>query len=74
MEITFRTRKLEKAYSEYARAVKAYGDKVARKYIQRINIIKSVQSYCQMLCMEESGGVPYFLNTINKFNTSNNFG
>ena len=42
MEVTFRTRRLEKEYREHARAVKAYGTEVARKYIQRINIIKQV--------------------------------
>ncbi|MFC1884508.1 type II toxin-antitoxin system RelE/ParE family toxin [Thermodesulfobacteriota bacterium] len=40
MEVFFRTRKLEKEYREYAKGVKSYGTEVARKYIQRINIIK----------------------------------
>jgi plasmid maintenance system killer protein len=44
VEVTFRTRKLEKEYREYAKAVKDYGHKVARKYIQRINIIKQVRN------------------------------
>ena len=55
MEITFRTRKLEKEYSEYARAVKAYGDKVARKYIQRINIIKSVRNIDELMVLPALG-------------------
>jgi proteic killer suppression protein len=55
VEITFRTRKLEKAYSEYARAVKAYGDKVARKYIQRINIIKSVHDIDELMALPALG-------------------
>lgn len=43
MEIAFRTRKLEQEYRTYAKAVKAYGEQVARKYIQRIGIIKSAR-------------------------------
>lgn len=43
MEIAFRTRKLEREYREYARAVKSYGSEVARRYIQRINIIKQAK-------------------------------
>ena len=52
MEVTFRTRKLEKEYRESARAVKSYGTDVARKYIQRINIIKQVHN------IEELMGLP----------------
>ena len=40
MEVTFRTKKLEREYCKSAVAIKAYGVQVARKYIQRINIIK----------------------------------
>lgn len=40
VEIRFRTRKLEKQYTQHKSAEKAYGKAVARKYIQRINIMK----------------------------------
>jgi hypothetical protein len=43
-------------------------------YVGRTYATDVYWSYCQMLCMEESGGVPDFLNTIYKSNTSNNFG
>lgn len=43
MEVTFRTRKLKQEYQVYAKAVKSYGKQVARKYIQRINIIKQAR-------------------------------
>ncbi len=43
MEVTFRTRKLEREYRKSAAAIKAYGQKVARKYIERINIIKGAR-------------------------------
>jgi proteic killer suppression protein len=55
VEITFRTRKLEKEHREYARAVKAYGDKVARKYIQRINILKSVRNIDELMALPALG-------------------
>jgi len=55
VEITFSTRKLEKEYREYARAVKAYGEKVAIKYIQRINIIKSVHNIDELMVLPALG-------------------
>ena len=55
MEVTFRTRKLEKEYREYAKAVKAYGPKVARKYIQRINIIKQVHNIDELKALPALG-------------------
>jgi len=55
VEITFRTRKLENEYREHAKAVKAYGDKVARKYIQRINIIKSVRNIDELMVLPALG-------------------
>jgi proteic killer suppression protein len=39
LEIKFKTKLLEKCYREHRRAVKEFGEDVARKYIQRINII-----------------------------------
>jgi len=44
VKITFKTRKLEREYRRSALAVRAYGVQVARKYIQRINIIKNAQN------------------------------
>jgi len=43
MEVTFRTRKLEREYVCSKKAVQAYGETVARRYIDRINIIKSAR-------------------------------
>lgn len=40
MEIQFRTDKLRKQYEDIGEAKKAYGEQVARRYIERINIIK----------------------------------
>lgn len=41
MKVRFRTRKLERQYTDHREAEKAYGKEVARKFIQRVNIIKS---------------------------------
>lgn len=41
MDVRFRTRKLQNHYERSGEAVKAYGEPVARKYIQRVNIIKA---------------------------------
>jgi len=40
VEVRFRTRKLRKQYETFREAEKTYGKEVARKYIQRIDIIK----------------------------------
>lgn len=42
MKVEFRKKKLEKCFKQQKHAVKEFGDQVARKYIQRIEIIKSV--------------------------------
>jgi proteic killer suppression protein len=44
MKVVFRTRKLEKQYCESARAIRAYGNSVGRRYIQRVNIIKQAKN------------------------------
>lgn len=44
MDVIFRTRKLEKQYSKSQEASKAYGSEVARRYVQRVNIIKAARS------------------------------
>ena len=43
MEIRFRTNKLQRQYESSAAAVKAHGRDVARKYIERVNIIKQTR-------------------------------
>lgn len=43
MEVRFRTRKLQSHYERSGEAVKAYGEAVARKYIQRVNLIKAAR-------------------------------
>lgn len=41
MDVTFRTRKLEREYKDSKKAIQEYGQAVATRYIGRINIIKS---------------------------------
>ena len=44
-----------------------------RDFLSYLNHMKKKLSYCQELCMRESGGVPNFLNTIDKLYSSNDF-
>ena len=44
MIVNFRTRKLEKCFLQSKQAYREFGGQVGRKYIQRINIIKSINS------------------------------
>jgi proteic killer suppression protein len=45
LEIRFKTNKLQKQYENYKIAEKTYGQQVAKKYIQRVNILKSAKSF-----------------------------
>lgn len=47
--VKFRTRKLEKCFLKHNQAVSEFGDQIARKYIQRINIIKGINSLDDLL-------------------------
>ena len=44
MEIGFANKRLERCFREHRSAVRAFGDEVARRYIQRINIMKAARS------------------------------
>ena len=43
MQIQFRNNKLEKCFASYKQAARAWGDVVARKYIQRVGMIQEVK-------------------------------
>jgi len=45
LEVKFKTKKLQKQYQNSKDAIKAYGNDVAKKYIQRVNILKSAKSF-----------------------------
>ena len=51
MEIRFKTKKLEKQYISSSEAIKAYGLQVAKKYITRINILQSANSFEDLYSM-----------------------
>ena len=45
MIVTFRTKRLEQCYVEHQVAVRDFGKDVARRYIERINIVKHTASF-----------------------------
>lgn len=51
MIIKFKTRQLENCFRDHRKANKAFGDQVARKYIQRINIIQQTQNLDELICL-----------------------
>ena len=51
MEIRFKTNKLQKQYENSKDAIKAHGVDVAKKYIQRVNILKSANSFEDLYTM-----------------------
>ena len=44
MDVEFRTRRLRACYAEATAGAREWGDKVARRYIERINVLKSAKS------------------------------
>ena len=44
MHVEFRTRALRTCYVESSAGVREWGDKVARKYVQRINVLKAAKA------------------------------
>lgn len=51
MIINFRTRKLEDCYQQSRLASKEFGDQVARKYIQRITLIKNAKDLNEVMSL-----------------------
>jgi len=49
VKVAFRTKKLEREYLKSDKAIKSYGTVVARKYIQRKNIIKQTHDIDELL-------------------------
>ncbi|MGM0444062.1 MAG: type II toxin-antitoxin system RelE/ParE family toxin [Fibrobacterota bacterium] len=47
--IKFKNKKLKKCYTTHKNAVKTYGADVARKYIQRINLIKNAEGIDEVM-------------------------
>jgi proteic killer suppression protein len=49
LQIRFRTRTLQQQYENSSDAIKAYGKDVATKFIQRIDIIKTVRNVDELI-------------------------
>ena len=49
MEVRFRTNKLAKQFENPRKAQRAYGKQVARRYIERINIIYEVKNIEELI-------------------------
>ena len=58
MEVTFRTRKLERQYSVSDRAIREYGAQAGRKYISRINVIKQAKDLEELMNLPVLGCHP----------------
>jgi proteic killer suppression protein len=43
LKISFKTTRLQKEYEDQRKAVKSYGEPIARKYIQRVNLLKQAR-------------------------------
>lgn len=52
MRVSFKTNKLRDEYEQSKKGVKAYGEQIARKYVQRVNLIKRARD------LEEVKGLP----------------
>ena len=51
MIVKFKTRHLEICFRQYRKASKTFGDQIARKYIQRINIIQNSRSLNELMSL-----------------------
>lgn len=51
MHIVFRTKKLERCFLESARGTREWGETIARKYIQRINILQAAKALYDLNAM-----------------------
>lgn len=51
MEIAFKTRKLEKCFLSHKEAERSFGAQVARKFIQRVNIIQAAATVDELRAM-----------------------
>lgn len=48
MEVEFRTKRLRACYAEAAAGAREWGERVARRYIERVNVLKSVKSATEL--------------------------
>ena len=48
MQVRFRTRQLERAFSSAHQAARAWGPTLGRRYVQRIEMLKAAESFEQL--------------------------
>ncbi len=53
MYIRFRTRKLEKCYLSVREGSRAWGDEVARRYIQRVDVLKAIEQLDDLVTLPQ---------------------
>ena len=51
MIVKFKTKRLEKCYCQSSQATKEFGDQIARKYIQRVNLIKAAGNLDEVMSL-----------------------
>lgn len=51
MIVNFKTKELEKCYCESSQSIKIYGQQIAKKYIQRINLIKAAKDLEEVMSL-----------------------
>jgi len=51
LQVRFRNNKLQKQYEKSAEAEKAYGKQVARKFIMRVNTLKSAKDFNELFSL-----------------------
>jgi toxin HigB-1 len=58
VQVEFRTRQLLRRYQQSQRAFKAWGEKVGRRYIERVNILKAAKSLDDLFKVPGLGAHP----------------
>lgn len=51
MIVNFKTKKLEKCYCQSSQAQREFGDQIAKKYIQRVNLIKAAENLNEVMLL-----------------------
>lgn len=44
LKVSFKTTRLKKEYEDHRKASKSYGEQIARKYVQRVNLLKQAEN------------------------------
>jgi proteic killer suppression protein len=58
VEVVFRTKALARCYREHKAAVRAFGAGTARRYVERVNLIRSARSLAELLALPGLRGHP----------------